>query len=79
MNKHYLRFALIILVAVMLAGCGLLAKHEPTATTPPTTLETEAPTTAPTEAPTEMTTEAPAEEVTEAATEASEGDVVYEY
>ena len=78
MNKHYLRFALIILAAVMLAGCGLLAKHEPAATTPPTTLETEAPTTAPTEAPTEMTTEAPAEEVTEAATEASEEDVVYE-
>ena len=82
MKKHYLRVVLIILVAVMLTGCGLLENFMPAATTEPTTVETEAETTEPTEESTEMTTEAPeeepTEEVTEAATEAPEEEVVCE-
>ena len=65
MKKYILSFALILLVVVMMAGCGPAAKSETTSTEPTAIVETEAST----EISTEVPTEAAADE---------EDDIVYE-
>ena len=63
MKHHFINWIAVLLIAVMLTGCGAAE---------PTTPQTDAPatTTAPTEAPTEAATEAPTGEATTAPTEA---------
>ena len=67
MKHHFINWIAVLLIAVMLTGCGAAEPTTPQTDAPATTT---APTEAPTEAATEAATEAPTGEATTAPTEA---------
>ena len=71
MKKRTTLWIAMLLIAMLLVGCGSVEKTETASTEPSATVDTEVPAEAPTEMPTEVPTEVPSEEP-------AEEEVIYE-